>query len=344
MSRVTMLDVARASGVSKNTVSLALRGDPQIPEQTRGRIRAQAERMGYRKNPTVAHLMARLRTEAAAGHRASLGLVNANNDREAFRRHPTIPTYVAGIRRRAAELGYDLDTFWLGDPALGGRRLQRILKTRGIRGLILVGRMESNRLPPGFETVWNTFPAVVTGVRTRDPALSFACTDHHLTTLRAVEKARGLGYRRPGLVLDRRIHELVEGRFEGGFRVGQEALPRKNRLRSFHHEPDATIHLFRKWLEREQPDVILTLYNKVRTWLGRLGRSVPDTVGLIQLEWRRDLPDWAGMDQHNDLAGAAAVDLLVGMIHDGTAGVPAYPRATLIGPSWVDGATVRPSG
>lgn len=35
MKRVTMTDVARRAGVSKNTVSLALRNDPQIPEATR---------------------------------------------------------------------------------------------------------------------------------------------------------------------------------------------------------------------------------------------------------------------------------------------------------------------
>jgi hypothetical protein len=64
-------------------------------------------------------------------------------------------------------------------------------------------------------------------------------------------------------------------------------------------------------------------------------------VGLIQLERRPGCEDWAGMEQHNDLTGEAAVDMLVGMLNNNEAGVPASLRATLIGGSWADGTTAR---
>lgn len=57
---------------------------------------------------------------------------------------------------------------------------------------------------------------------------------------------------------------------------------------------------------------------------------------LIQYEWRDDAPDWPGLKQHNDLAGQAAVDMLVGMIHRGEKGPPPFPMATLISPTWVE--------
>ena len=44
MIRPTLSDVARTLGLSKNAVSLALRGDPQIPERTRLRVRRAADR------------------------------------------------------------------------------------------------------------------------------------------------------------------------------------------------------------------------------------------------------------------------------------------------------------
>jgi LacI family transcriptional regulator len=34
--------------------------------------------------------------------------------------------------------------------------------------------------------------------------------------------------------------------------------------------------------------------------------------------------------------------MLVSMLHHDEPGVPAFPRATLIGASWVDGVTTRP--
>lgn len=343
MNRVTMRQIGQTAGVSKNTVSLALRNDPQIPEATRKRIQTIAEELGYQRNPVVAHLMAQLRSDRQAGPKATLAIINANDDRYAFKQHPTIPTYLDGCKRRATDMGYSLDSFWLYDPELNGERLNRILKARGIRGIIIVGLMNTNRLPEAFAPTWDAYPCVVTGVRTRNPALPFACTDHHIIALRAFEKAIELGYKRPGLVLDKTIDALVEGRFSAGYQVGQSAIARSKRILPFYEVSAAKSDplLFEDWLKREKPDIIFTLYNVVRIWLTDLGFSVPDDIGLIQLEWREDRPDWAGMNQHNDRTGEAAVDMVISMIHSGEIGVPAYPRATLISGSWTDGTTVK---
>jgi LacI family transcriptional regulator len=344
MKRITMSDIGQKAGVSKNTVSLALRNDPQIPEATRLRIQKLAEKLGYQVNPIVANLMAQLRSSQQSPTRATLALINANADQDAFTQHPTIPNYVKGCKRRAKHLGYALDNFWLNDPELDAKRLHRILKARGIRGAVIVGLMNNNRLPQNYNLIWENFPCVVTGVRTRKPALSFACTDHHIIALRAFENALALGYQRPGLVLDQTIDDLVEGRFSAGYHIGQHTLPIPQRLRPFYQIAAATKDRtqFHAWLKKEQPDVIFTLYNGVRAWVEEAGMAVPEDIGLIQLEWRPDRPEWAGMDQHNDLSGEAAIDMVIGMIHGNESGVPPFPRATLISGTWVNGQTVRP--
>jgi LacI family transcriptional regulator len=335
---VAMSDIAQRAGVSKNAVSLALRGDPQIPVKTRRRIERVARSMGYKKNPTVTHLMAQLRMSRAPAFQASLALLNAHNDAAAFTRHPTIPIYVGGCRRRAEELGYTLNEFWLHDPQLNGERLNKILRTRNIKGAIVVGLMKENRLPEKYASTWEAFPTVVTGVRTREPALSFACTDHHMLALKAFQKALELGYRRPALVLDHVIDGLTDGRFSAGVQVAQAALPASRRTQPFYFVEEAREkpELFHRWFEKEKPDALLTLYNVVRDWL----KDRRD-VGLIQLEWRARSPDWAGMDQHNDVVGEAAVDMVISMIHHGEQGVPDFPRGTLVGNTWVDGKTVK---
>jgi LacI family transcriptional regulator len=342
MKRPSMADVARAAGVSKNAVSLALRHDPQISLATRERIEEAARALGYQYHPVVGELMARLRQSQHGGAKATLALINANTDAEALQRHPTVPTYVEGCQRRARALGYGLDHFWLHHEKLRGKSLLRILRTRGIRGVLLVGLMKTNRLPEHILPVLEAFPCVVTGVRTRKPALSFACVDHHMLSLRAFEQAIAMGYRRPGLVLDQTIDDLVDGRFSAGYMIGQQALPAPRRLSPFYRVSEAREDpgLFRAWLERERPDMIFTLYNVVRDWVGALGLRVPEDVGLAQLEWRRNRPEWAGMDQHNDLCGEAAVDMLVGMIHRGEGGIPNFPRATLMGSTWIEGQTL----
>jgi len=344
MHRVTLADIAAAVGYSKNTVSLALRGDPHIPAVTRDKIRAVAARMQYRPNPVISHLMAQLRSSQTPAFRAKLALVNANRDPEALHTHPTIPTYVAGCERRATGQGYSFDRFWLHDPKLRAESWLRILRTRAIKGLVLVGLMDDNRLPAHLAPVWNELPCVVTGVRTREPALPFACVDHHNLTLAAFERALALGYRRPALVLDDVIDRLVERRFSAGFLAGQEQLPRAQRVPAFTEIAKARTapRLFHRWLDRHQPDVIFTLYNTVFHWLEERGLQAPRDLGVIQLEWRASRPDIAGMDQHNDVTGEAAVDMVISQIHNNEHGVPAFPRATLIGATWRDGTSVRP--
>lgn len=340
--KVTMDVIARKVGVSRNAVSLALRNHPSISAAMRARIHAAADRLGYQRNPAFGELMSQMRMKGHGARQATLALFNAHPDPDAFHEHPTIPEYVKGCRRRAGLLGYALDTFWIHDPGIDGPRWIQILETRGIRGGVLVGLMEENQVPVHFRPVVERFPCVVTGVRTHDPALSFACVDHHGLALQAVEQAIALGYRRPALVLDPVIDRLVEGRFTAGFLIGQRRLARGDRLPPFTQLNDATRApaLLCRWIRKHRPDVVFTLYNDVRRWLEDGGWRIPETLGLIQLEWRPARPDWAGLHQHNDLVGAAAIDMLVGMIHRGESGSPAHPRATLIEPSWQPGRTV----
>lgn len=347
MSQPTMAAVAKAAGVSKNTVSLALRGSPRISDETRHNVEQAARKLGYKLNPTVAHLMAELRQTRSPGFQATLAMINANENPDAFTNHPTIPAYVTGCRQRAEQLGYHLDEFWMHEPNMPVARWQSIFRTRGIRGIVIVGMMKQNRLPAHLAPLWEEFPSLVTGVRTREPALSFACSDHHSLALMAFEKAIAMGYKRPGLVLDGVIDELVEGRFTAGFLTGQSRLlPVKQRTRPFHKveaaRKDRTV--FAKWFNETKPDVIFTLYHEVKRWIQEMGLSVPRDVGLIQYEWRSDHGTWAGMDQRNDLVGIAAVDMLVSLVHHNERGIPEHPRATLIGSQWVGGATVTGKG
>ncbi|WP_324726118.1 LacI family DNA-binding transcriptional regulator [Actomonas aquatica] len=328
-------------GCSKYTVSLALKGDSRISARTREKVQAAADELGYKPNAVVAHLMAQLRASRSTGFQAKLALINANRDRDALTQHPTIPTYVEGCESRAAKTGYAFDRFWMHDPAYKPERLKRVLHTRGIKGIILVGLMDSNRLPPEHTSVWEAFPTVVTGVRTRNPALSFCCVDHHHVAMRALERSLELGYQRPGLVIDEVIDALVQHRFSAGFRTAQRHLPKTRQVPVFDAQGlgEDVPMAFRQWLDKHQPDVVFTLYNRVLRWIEATGRRIPEDIGAIQLEWRATRPEVAGMNQHNFAVGEAAVDMVISQIHNNETGIHEFPRATLIGATWMDGAS-----
>ncbi len=333
--------IAAKVGVSKATVSLALRNSPEVSAAMKERIRATAAELGYQLNPALGQLLSQIRNRDR--YRATLALVNAHPRKESFREHPTIPEYVEGIRGRADSLGYSLDTFWLNDADTTARRLKSIMLARGIKGVLVVGLMHDSHFPDKLLPIAEALPTVVTGVRTQSPTLPYVCSDHHGLALQAMENALRLGYQRPGLVLDEAIDRLVEGRFSSGYLYGQTRLPPERRLAPYFSRGkiDSDAAGFEAWFRAQRPDAIFTLYNDVERSLNRLGFRVPADIGLIQLECRKNEPRWAGMRQHNDHTGEAAVDTLVGMIHRGETGIGAQPRALLIAPSWQDGATVR---
>ncbi|MBK1876346.1 LacI family DNA-binding transcriptional regulator [Pelagicoccus mobilis] len=338
-SKVSMSTIAAEVGVSKATVSLALRNSPEVSTAMKEKIRATADRLGYQLNPALGQLLSQIRNRDS--YRATIALVNAHSEADSLKNHPTIPEYVEGIEQRADSLGYRIDYFWMNDPDLKARRLKSIMLARGIKGALAVGLMHDCQFPEKLLPVADALPLVVTGVRTRNPTLPYVSVDHHGLALQAVENALRLGYKRPGLVLDETIDRLVEGRFSSGYLYGQMRLDRDARLEPFYQNgpEDDDFPAFSKWMEEQKPDVIFTLYNDVSHWLEKLKLKAPEDIGLIQLEWRKSDPDWSGMRQHNDHTGEAAVDTLVGMIHRGETGLQADPRALLIAPSWQRGKT-----
>ncbi len=58
-NRITLKTIADECGYSVNTVSRALRNDPRISEETRGKIQADADKLGYIPNALAASLRSR---------------------------------------------------------------------------------------------------------------------------------------------------------------------------------------------------------------------------------------------------------------------------------------------
>lgn len=341
--RVTLSAIAVATGYSKNSVSLALRNDARLPAATRERIQKVAKEMNYTPDATLGHLMAQLRRISPRGFQAKLALACAHRLPDAEKQHAATAEMAAGCRERGAALGYSFDTFWLHDPELKPSRWMTILRARNIKGIVIYGLGGRNHLPEQFRPVWEAFPTVTTGLRLDAPALSFSCVDHHMVMVKAMAKARELGYQRPALVLERSFDERVDGRFGAGYAAAQRYWPAAQRIPAFEDVDDmaGSLTAFRQWYERHRPDVLLTLHPILLGYCQKLGLRVPRDLGIIHCQCKEAGGGFAGFDQHTKVQAAKAVDMLVGLIHDGQTSPPEFPVATLVGPTWVDGATVR---
>jgi DNA-binding LacI/PurR family transcriptional regulator len=335
-----MSAIAKAAGVGKATVSLALRNDPRLRRETCLRIQRIADKLGYRPNPVVSNLMAQLRASQTPNFQANLGLINAAENPALLRDVDTFRLWTEGLIRGSARQGYKMDEFWLHDPKTTPKRLRKILDSRNIRGLVVAGILSNGALDSRFDPIWENIACVAVGLRPSHPKLHVASNDQFSTALHAVGELRKRGYRRPGLVIEKEVDENIDRRFSSGFWAGQNDLAAKNRIPPFPFRREDRVG-FRKWLERYRPDSILCLHDQVRDWLRNFGVRVPADIGLAHLDITSGLEGWSGMDQKNELVGSSAVDLVVGQLHRNEKGIPMHPKCVMVESVWVDGSTLR---
>ena len=167
-STTTLHDLAKVAGVSVMTVSRALRGEPRVAPETRRRLLALAEEMGYTPDPDLARLMHRVRSRKKVKFRAVIAVI-----REWVPEDNLLgPSYqyvsLEAIRDRARGHGYEVEEFWLGRNGLTPRKLESILQARGIEAVIV--SPQSNRLLCA-EVDYTPFASVAFGYAMREPAV-----------------------------------------------------------------------------------------------------------------------------------------------------------------------------
>lgn len=334
---VTMKMVARAAGLHPSSVSLALRNHPSIPESTRRRIRALADRMGYRPNPQVASLMQYLRGTRAVPAGTPILLVNPRSDPAAPAKFHFYQNLWEGARRRADELGFACDEVWLGDPALSPRRFNRIVQTRGVAGIFL-GPLDH----PGqtLDMDWSLCAFVAFGWSLARPAVHRVAPHqfHIMRTLLHTLRARGR--RRIAFIETRDLIQRVDGTYLAAFLEYNAGLPRAQAIPPWlldAPQPRALPGLA-AFLRRHRPDAIVNEFLPFHEWLPPLGRSIPDDIALASTNRHANPKSGlAGMDQQMARIGAAAVDSLAAQVARNERGLPETPKTIFIEGRWMDG-------
>ncbi|WP_137229760.1 LacI family DNA-binding transcriptional regulator [Streptomyces sp. BPSDS2] len=178
---VTLLDVARAAGVSKSTVSDALQGSGRVAEATRDRVRAVAEELGYRPNSAARRL-----------RRASTGAVGLHLPATATRLDYYM-NLAFGAVERAQEDGLDM-VLLAPSGASGGRIASRV------DGLLVIDPEAGDSTVPGL---LDAGVPVVTGERYLGPApgpSGAVVCDNAASLTALLDHVTGRGARRPAVL------------------------------------------------------------------------------------------------------------------------------------------------
>ncbi|MBE7157046.1 MAG: LacI family DNA-binding transcriptional regulator [Rhodospirillales bacterium] len=329
--------VAQEAGVSRMTVSRVLRNAGYAAHDTRQRVLAAADRLGYRPNPMVSALMTQIHQGKLSRPDHVLAYLTNSRARGGWRDNPTYGQFFDGATARAAQRGYRVEEYWLGDHGFSAARLSRVLYARGVRGVI-VGPIASSH--GHLNLKWEHFCPVAIGYSLLRPALDRVSNDQYDSTLLALRELRRLGYRRIGVAGRRHAAERVHYRWPSAtlmyqWRYGQidEALL---------HFPDVwRRESFLEWFRAARVDALATLEPEAYGWLQEAGYRVPEEVGVAQLDLASFHKPLAGVDQRSAAVGAGAVDAVIERINNNELGVPAFARTVALPGKWVSGETVR---
>jgi LacI family transcriptional regulator len=206
--------------------------------------------------------------------------------------------------------------------------------------VIVAAMIENIILAQEFDSVWRDLACVTVGIRPEHPAFHFACNDQFSTAHRTAKQLARLGYKKPGLVIDQHIEQVIDHRFSAGFYAGSNFAGSRQRLPVFDFAPDRK-KAFATWFEKHKPDALVTTHAELRDWVAELGLKCPKQIGLAHLDINEGMEEWSGMNQKNELVGSSAIDLLVGQLHRNETGTPDFPKCVMVESQWVAGKTLR---
>ena len=333
-ARPSMRDIAALAGVSAMTVSKALRNSSKVSSRTRTRIVRIAAALGYRPDPEVSKLMTHLRRRAKPGFQ---GLICALTDRPATMDHPYIDALVEGARARALERGFAFDVQHFEAGADERRGLRRILKARGVQGIMILPLREPQNISNLLD--WRDYSVVAATSSVTAPLVHRVMPHQYANMLKVCEKLAERGCRRIGLAIDPvqdlRVNQafsaaVVWHNFQARGVVIPPLILTGNRA-----------SLLRAWFAREKPDALIASDHFISHELATiLGLKVGGPVQLACTS-TPGASGAAGMDELPSEIGAMAADRLVTLIQNFERGLPLHATFTLLEGHWSEG-TVPP--
>ncbi len=338
--RVTLADVAREAGVHRTTVSLALRNHPGLPDATRARLKATAERMGYRPDPALAALNAYRIGRAERRNVVAIAYLQ-HLDPENDLQVACHRLYLQGARAQADRLGYRLDRFTVGEDGVNPRQLERILLARGIHGIIIASFTPDL---PTLDLDWSRFSGVRIGHHPAELPLNTVAHNFLQITSMAVTRLHEIGYKRVGLAVSD-VDMKKQARLIGaGFEIAldsSDGLRRVPRLVFAAHHPEGRQGILvdlRSWARRERIDVLLSNWNLPRAELAWVFNGMRRRPAFYSLDVPPSEPRLGGMVQNHLLVGSHAFAQLALQMQTGALGIPRFPVLSLIEGYWQDAA------
>jgi DNA-binding LacI/PurR family transcriptional regulator len=242
MAKASLSSLAAVCRVSTSTVSRALSGHPAVRHELRSKIEAAAAKYGYQRNELVGKLMSHLRTGRTDQFLGNLAVIHVPSTAQP-KLLPAQRRCIAGAVARAKELGFKLYEFSFGRDGLDAAGYGRMLRARGVQGVIF-GFAEPTGMLVDFPMA--EFATVEIDYGQPEPTLHTVCLDHFGTLTGALGRLERLGYRRIGLFVTRFKDQRIRHKWSAAFDTYQRHSGQIGEVPMLIAD-ELTEGVFRKW-------------------------------------------------------------------------------------------------
>lgn len=342
MSRVTLQAIADRAGVARSTVSMALRNHREVSPETVKRIQALAKEMGYVPNPMISTLMADIRDKRIRKRTINLALVYPFPKERIHGKHDPGDTphrFYNGIMQRAEQLGYNVDLISLQDEQLDEKRLKRILKARGVYGVVL-------GLLPREVLAWSLWEEFTCGVLGIAGGLGYhrADNDQHNVVKTICRNLHEKGYRRAGFIINQ---QKQDERYVAAVYAFAKLFASKLDISIFEVEQtrvvkpgDHDLLNYYPEIRKQKLEVVVSHapYSGVNL-LHERGILVPQEFSYVCADIPPHEMQLSGISQNYEAVASAVVDTVDAQLHRNEKGLSKDAKFIAISGKWVDGET-----
>lgn len=317
----TIKDVAQRAGVSPSTVSRVISNSPRISKETKEKIRAIMDEMGYYPN-AIARSLAKNRT-------GTIGVILPTTSEDVFL-NPFFPEALRGIAKAAGRVNYDILISTNLDKKGELKVIENFIRSSKVDGIVLM----SNRLDDDcIDYLYNLdFPFSLIGTpNTNLEDINHVDNDNLLAAYELTKHLISIGRKRIAIIAGEENLTMTQNRILGYKKaLEEEKLPFDKSLvfmGSFDEDTGRKYGEIIGSLKNKPDGIIVTddlvAYGALRT-IEELRIRVPEDIAMASfnnsiLSQYGNIP-LTSVDINSAELGEKAVDLLVDAIDNGVRG------------------------
>lgn len=337
-TEVTQADIAKALKIARSTVTMALKNDQSIAEETRQLVHSKAKELGYVPNPSLSALAAYRHKKGSPVPHSSIAIIrNEVSIDKKFRSRNRI---YESLVERAKVLGYSATAFRSDFSAKSLKSILRQCHARGIRGVILFSYLplNSDEISKVDWSEYAVLSLVASTQNDRIPNIDFGVYNDTIDVVRRIAEA---GYQRPGIIVNRATADVNFDLSLNAFREACKRFGLDTDVPPYRHNTDRDVKEIWAWAKQEKIDLALGVQLEfVGEILNKIVANEPLSFDFVCMDLNTEhIGKIAGAyGQRSEIANAA-INQVHGMIQTWRFGLPQHSYSILVRKLWQNGVS-----